>query len=334
MEDHVYDLQLVSLLLCGAVLCLCVELIIRVVFILVNQKSWTLRILKIIMAVSMLIKTGIFSAFNSRSLQMHCLIVGRIGDLFLHTSATAGLAILLLRIIAIAPIQYQTYIMSFHVFLLFCRAVIGLADVMTIHVVEDKVAGICRFQYVHAVGLLYNAYDSAVDIYVSVLVSLLLYQHIKKLNISGYNESMNMCTSVILSNVIRAAILSVTNLASALSYIYISDNPFTSFVIWPFANILFVTLIGYDTQITNALKQLKKYKAEKEKETHIALSGSYPTGYMSSISQLPFSLHHGTPQSSRPVSGATEHTDNSLMIVQSIDSMPYNDSHASNKELV
>lgn len=66
MDGSVPPLQIAHLVLAGIVIAVCIELILRCLFVpLGSQKSWLIRILKIIMAVFMTIKSAIFSAFSS-----------------------------------------------------------------------------------------------------------------------------------------------------------------------------------------------------------------------------------------------------------------------------
>lgn len=65
MEAGVPPLQLAHLVLEGAVMAFCMELAVRTIFFPHNQKSWLIRGLKITMALSMVIKSSIFSAFSS-----------------------------------------------------------------------------------------------------------------------------------------------------------------------------------------------------------------------------------------------------------------------------
>jgi hypothetical protein len=66
METSVSPLQITNITLQGAVMALCLELTIRSLFLPASQKSWLVRSLKITMAVTMMIKSGIFTAFNSK----------------------------------------------------------------------------------------------------------------------------------------------------------------------------------------------------------------------------------------------------------------------------
>jgi hypothetical protein len=66
MEGPVGRLKLANLVLEGAVIAVAVELVCRCLFVNRNQKSWIVRGLKIIMAVAMIIKSAIFSAFSTK----------------------------------------------------------------------------------------------------------------------------------------------------------------------------------------------------------------------------------------------------------------------------
>lgn len=68
MEKAVSPMQLTTLILQGAVMAICLELAVRSLFSPTTQKSWLIRGLKTVMAIFMMIKTGVFAAFNTRYL--------------------------------------------------------------------------------------------------------------------------------------------------------------------------------------------------------------------------------------------------------------------------
>lgn len=68
METAIPSLRLGHLLIEGAVIAVSIELVVRCIFAPNNQKSWLIRSLKIIMALAMIMKSSIFSAFSTRLL--------------------------------------------------------------------------------------------------------------------------------------------------------------------------------------------------------------------------------------------------------------------------
>ncbi|KAI8636922.1 hypothetical protein BD408DRAFT_71410 [Parasitella parasitica] len=97
MEASVPRLQLTHLVLEGAAISLCIELVVKTVFLAKGQKTYLVRALKITMAVAMIVKSSIFAVFSSTSLMHHCLLTGRIADSFYHVSCLAHISILLLQ---------------------------------------------------------------------------------------------------------------------------------------------------------------------------------------------------------------------------------------------
>jgi hypothetical protein len=66
MDVSVSPLPLAHLMLEGAVIAVCIELILRFLFVPRGQKSWLIRGLKITMGTAMTIKSAIFSTFSSK----------------------------------------------------------------------------------------------------------------------------------------------------------------------------------------------------------------------------------------------------------------------------
>lgn len=68
-------------------------------------------------------------------------------------------------------------------------------------------------------------FDSALDVYVTLTISIILTGHIKKINSTGARENINLYISVVLTNAIRTAALSVVNMTATV-YVLLVSKPF------------------------------------------------------------------------------------------------------------
>lgn len=81
----------------------------------------------------------------------NCTDIARAADVLYHLSMTAGMTVLLLRIRAVLPFGWNSYIKSLHVVLVGMRIIIGAVDVVLL---ERAVlpSGACQFQENKAVS--------------------------------------------------------------------------------------------------------------------------------------------------------------------------------------
>ncbi|EPB87652.1 hypothetical protein HMPREF1544_05535 [Mucor circinelloides 1006PhL] len=258
MEASIPPLQLVHLVLEGAVMSLCVELIIKTLFFAGSQTSWLVRGLKITMAAAMILKSSIFAAFSSSSLMHHCLVSGRVGDTFYHVSCLAAICILLLRVKVILPPHQQALFNAIHALILAARFTVGVFDVIYSRIWSDISIGVCRYKDKHEIGVTYTLFDTAIDFYVSIVITFILATHIKKMCAAHIGGNISLYKSVVISNAIRTILLSMVNLVCTVYYLIANDNPTMVLVVWPINNIFLIALVGYDTDIIKSINQCKR----------------------------------------------------------------------------
>ncbi|KAI9471998.1 MAG: hypothetical protein EXX96DRAFT_653175 [Benjaminiella poitrasii] len=239
----------------GVTSALAIELFIRVVFICQQQQN-QIRSLKIIMAVSMTIKSILFSFYVNSS---GCGVTERVADAFYHVSCIAGFIILALRVEAVVPIQHQATFRILHIVLIGIRFVSSVLDVIYLRTWIDASCNCCQFEVTRELGSFYAIYDALFDIYVSVIITFILYRHIRKICTEGVQGNFNLYISVIVANVIRTIILSLISIGCAIYYLTNIRNPVLILIIWPVTNMFFIILIGYDTNITQAIKNMRDH---------------------------------------------------------------------------
>ncbi|KAK4515017.1 40S ribosomal protein [Mucor velutinosus] len=258
METSVPPLQLAHLMLEGAVISLCAELIIKTLFFSSNQKSWLIRGLKITMAVAMIVKSSIFAALSSRSLMHHCLLSGRIADLLYHVSCLSAIYILLLRVKIVIPSYRQMLFNIIHALIMAARVVLIVFDVIYSYIWSDVTIGVCRYKDKHEISVTYTLFDTAVDFYVSIMITSILVTHIRRMYADQIGGNVNLYKSVVISNTIRTIILSIVNLICTVYYLIANDNPIMVFIVWPIGNMSLIVLVGYDSDITRSINHCKR----------------------------------------------------------------------------
>lgn len=258
METSIPPLQLAHLVLEGAVMSLCAELIIKTLFFPNNQKSWLIRGLKITMAVAMIIKSSIFAAFSSRSLMYHCRLAGRIADTFYHIGCLSAICILLLRVKIVIPAHRQMLFNIIHVMVLTARMVVCVFDVVYSHIWSDVSIGVCRYKNKYEIGISYTLFDTVIDFYVSIAIAFILVTHIRRLYADRVDGSVNLYKSVVISNAIRTILLSIVNLVCTVYYLVANDHLTMVLIVWPISNMFLIALVGYDTDITKSINHCKR----------------------------------------------------------------------------
>lgn len=156
------------------------------------------------------------------------------------------MTVLLLRIRAVLPFGWNSYIKSLHVVLVGMRIIIGAVDVVLL---ERAVlpSGACQFQENKAVsnsvwvdlgyifigsginvlkwGPVYTVYDTLVDLYVTIAIGITLYRHVKRIRTSLDDEQASgSYYAIIMQNVIRTTVLFVSNLATVILMLKVTSN--------------------------------------------------------------------------------------------------------------
>ncbi|CDS02841.1 hypothetical protein LRAMOSA00244 [Lichtheimia ramosa] len=222
-----------------------------------EQKNLPIRLLKCFMAGTMLVKTSLFAAMTSKQATSNCTDLARSADILYHLSMTAGMTVLLLRIRAVLPFGWNAYIKSMHVVLVGMRIIIGAVDVVLLQraVLPD---GSCQFQESKAWGPVYTVYDTLVDLYVTIAIGITLYRHVKRVRNSIDDEQTSLpYHAIIMQNVIRTTVLFLSNLATVILMLK-SANQAVLIIYWPVTNILFILLIGYDSDLVQVVRSMRK----------------------------------------------------------------------------
>ncbi|KAI9484639.1 hypothetical protein BDB00DRAFT_854182 [Zychaea mexicana] len=104
-------------------------------------------------------------------------------------------------------------------------------------------------------GPVYTFFDTAIDLYVTIMIAYFLARHIHQLRAAQTQGNIPSYVGIVVQNILRTLILTVVNLASAV-FILRGNSPYGIMVIWPIVNTLFVLLIGYDVDLAQAMRRL------------------------------------------------------------------------------
>ncbi|KAI9281044.1 hypothetical protein BY458DRAFT_430018 [Sporodiniella umbellata] len=148
--------------------------------------------------------------------------------------------------------------------------VVGTA-VVTIGTFEN---GACDYKDTEYWGPVYTIYDTFIDLYVTVVISVVLISHIRSLDLGSIRVNISLYTSVVYNNIIRTVLLTIVNTISAVFIITRNKNEYIMLV-WPIINIIFIVLLGYDSDVTKAIRQLQQRRWNKDiSSSHISLDHS------------------------------------------------------------
>ncbi|KAG0173859.1 hypothetical protein DFQ30_006832 [Apophysomyces sp. BC1015] len=142
-----------------------------------------------------------------------------------------------------------------HAALAALRMAIGIVDVALIRlsVAED---GQCIYTDAHYWGPVYTLYDTAIDLYVTIMITYILVKHIHRLQTAQMRANTTLYFAVVCSNVIRTVALTVVNFISAIFIIMEHDGDIIM-LLWPIINFFFIVLVGYDADVTKSIKKLR-----------------------------------------------------------------------------
>ncbi|CEG67429.1 hypothetical protein RMATCC62417_03862 [Rhizopus microsporus] len=219
-----------------------------------------IRASKFILGLAMALKSCLFLSFHA-SQWSTCNGTGRAADLFYHIAMAAGNAVLVSRVQAIIPFQYKRIAYIFHWTVTVLRLALGIVDACVI-VITNNPDGSCLYadnQYVthYYWGPVYTLYDTVIDVYVTMMISIILISHIRSLAFDDMRINIILYTSVIYHNVIRTVALTIVNLLSAIFIITKNSNE-AIMLVWPIINIVFVCLVGYDSDVTKAIRKIRQ----------------------------------------------------------------------------
>ncbi|EIE77800.1 hypothetical protein RO3G_02504 [Rhizopus delemar RA 99-880] len=148
------------------------------------------------------------------------------------------------------------------------RLLIGIVDtcVVTVGTFDD---GTCDYDDPKYWGPVYTLYDTLIDLYVTFVISLILLSHIRSLALDDMRINIILYTSVIYHNVIRSVLLTIVNLISAIFMITRYTNDYIMLV-WPIINIVFVVLVGYDSDVTKAIRKLQQMRWQRNSNSNVS----------------------------------------------------------------
>ncbi|KAI8639175.1 hypothetical protein BD408DRAFT_350460 [Parasitella parasitica] len=220
---------------------------------------------------------------------------------------TAGTQVLVTRVQSIVPINWRKRSLVFHTLITVLRLFVGIVDVALIHI-SNYPNGTCEYTDEEFWGPVYTLYDTLIDLYVTIVISGILISHIRSLLSDKMKVNKLLYTSVISHNVIRTICLTIVNLISAI-FIIMKNQADVIMLLWPIINIFFVTLVGYDSDVTKAIRQLrqKRWRSLSNVTSTIDL-GNVPSVARHSMKQ-PLSFSHSDPELAVPVNDTNENTE-------------------------
>ncbi|KAI9270843.1 hypothetical protein BY458DRAFT_546988 [Sporodiniella umbellata] len=219
-----------------------------------KTNSLLIQSLKFILGLSIAVKSALFLTFFA-SIGSHCQVIARVADAIYHVSMAAGTGVMLARVYAIIPIPWKKLAFFGHVLAVCIRFAIGAVDVAVVTVANHE-ANTCKYKNVKFWGPVYTLYDATLDIYVTAIITVILVSHIRSLALGSMRISITLYTSVIYNNVIRTVLLTIVNCISA-AFNFTGDSNNYIMTVWPITNIGFVLLVGYDSDITKTIQNLR-----------------------------------------------------------------------------
>ncbi|KAI8875719.1 hypothetical protein K501DRAFT_202014 [Backusella circina FSU 941] len=154
------------------------------------------------------------------------------------------------------PIFWQHRTNILHNVIIIVRIIVGIVDTALIHIgtFDD---GSCKYTDEEFWGPVYTLYDTLIDLYVTIMITCILVSHIRALVAERMKINNVVYTSVIYNNVIRTVCLTIVNLISAI-FIILQNQGIYIMLLWPIINIFFVILVGYDSDVTKAIRDLRQ----------------------------------------------------------------------------
>ncbi|KAI9264053.1 hypothetical protein BDA99DRAFT_508253 [Phascolomyces articulosus] len=219
----------------------------------IDKNNRLIRFFKGLMAMFFFIKAIIFMTFNT-AIFINCNPSVRTADLCYQLAVTAGVCVLLIRLKAVLPVGIRSHMSSFHIGIVFFRLAIGIIDVILIDF-DAPDPSLCIYLESSAWGPVYTFYDTAIDLYVTLMIAFFLSKHIYRLHRTGTQGNISTYIGIVVQNIIRTTILTVVNLISAV-FIIQKITSYGIVVLWPVVNVLFVLLIGYDADLAQAMRHL------------------------------------------------------------------------------
>ncbi|CDH57498.1 hypothetical protein RO3G_02504 [Lichtheimia corymbifera JMRC:FSU:9682] len=238
----------------GVVMAYAIQLAYRCVIRKIDAEHTWVRVCKLSLGISFFIKGVLFSVLGT-NLISDCIAVIRAADFFFHFGMLSGNAVLLLRVRAIFPHEWNTASKIFHIMIIVVRLGIGVVDISMLSYVRGP-RGMCRYQESAYWGPVYTFYDTLVDAYVTVMIGYMLSKHVSRLRRSFVEVNTSTYIVFLAQNVIRTTVLTGVNLLSAL-FILMREGHYAIMVLWPVINSLVLLLIGYDVDLTRVVQDMR-----------------------------------------------------------------------------
>ncbi|CAO0796053.1 unnamed protein product [Mucor circinelloides] len=271
-----------------------------------KDKTAVVRAAKFFLGICMALKSVLFLSFHA-SQGKSCYITGRVADLLYHLAMTAGNHVLVTRVQSIVPINWRRRALIFHTSLTALRLIIGIVDVALIHI-SNYPDGTCKYTDEEFWGPVYTLYDTLIDLYVTIMISAILISHIRSLVSDRMRVNKLLYTSVIYHNVIRTICLTIVNLISAI-FIIMKNQVDVIMLLWPIINICFVILVGYDSDVTKAIRKLQ----QKRWRTLSNMTSTIDLGNVPSVARhtmkRPLSSSRSDPELAIPSDNTKENTE-------------------------
>ncbi|KAI7874982.1 hypothetical protein K492DRAFT_35777 [Lichtheimia hyalospora FSU 10163] len=238
----------------GVVMAYAIQLAYRCVIRRIDIDHTWVRVCKLSMGICFFIKGALFAALGT-NLIGDCIAVIRAADFFYHFGMISGNSVLLLRVRAIFPHEWNTASKIFHILIIAVRLGIAIVDLAMLSYVRGP-RGMCRYQESAYWGPVYTFYDTMVDAYVTLMVGYMLSKHISRLRRSSVEVNTSTYIVFLAQNVIRTTVLTAVNFLSAL-FILTREGHYAIMVLWPVINSLVILLIGYDVDFTRVVHDMR-----------------------------------------------------------------------------
>jgi hypothetical protein len=100
----------------------------------------------------------------------------------------------------------------------------------------------------------YTFYDTFTDLYVTLCITTVLLMHLRKVKHVHIATNINLFLAIGATNILRTIVLMVSNLVSAV-LILTEERQAVIMIAWPVINLLFILLVGYDTDIARLIRR-------------------------------------------------------------------------------
>ncbi|CAO3585804.1 unnamed protein product [Absidia cylindrospora] len=247
--------------LIGTVIGVCAPIFTRNIYYLTKKKCKPrhIRILKTCMSFFMALKSALFIVLKV-PYGVSCEAISRSANVFYHISMVCGDAVLLDRIQAVLPFYWKSRIRILHLSILAARLIAGIVDATLIQIDFDEVNGSCIYQDMHIAGIVYTTLDTVVDFYATCAICVVLIRHMRKLDQDGLvTANTHRYLSMCIYNGTRTLLLTIGNLIAVVGIgMKLDDTYFIPLVstLWPVTNLMFIALIGYDTDFTEVIRNM------------------------------------------------------------------------------